>query len=81
MTAVEGRLDTIEGAGYQTAAQVQQILTDGHYVSDENYVHTDKNYTAADAAKVAKIVDNGDGTKVLTDNGTYQPLAITVEQI
>lgn len=81
MTTVQGKVDALEKAGYQTAEDVQGILTDGHYVADENYVHTDNNYTAADKAKVDKIVTTGDGTKVLTDNGTYQPLEIAVISI
>lgn len=72
---------TLENAGYQTAEDVQQTLTAGHYVSDENYVHTDNNFDAAAKAKVAKIVTDGDGTKVLTDNGTYQTLELNVVSI
>jgi len=71
----------LENAGYQTAEDVQQTLTAGHYVSDENYVHTDNNFDAAAKAKVAKIVTDGDGTKVLTDNGTYQTLELNVVSI
>lgn len=72
---------TLENAGYQTAEDVQQTLTAGHYVSDKNYVHTDNNFDAAAKAKVAKIVTDGDGTKVLTDNGTYQTLELNVVSI
>lgn len=72
---------TLENAGYQTAEDVQQTLTAGHYVSDENYVHTDNNFDAAAKAKVAKIVTDGDGTKILTDNGTYQTLELNVVSI
>lgn len=72
---------TLENAGYQTAEDVQQTLTAGHYVSDENYVHTDNNFDAAAKSKVAKIVSDGDGTKVLTDNGTYQTLELNVVSI
>lgn len=79
--ALETRVQTVETAGYQTASDVQTILTNGHYVSDENYVHTDTNYTAADATKVSKILTNGDGTKILTDDGTYQTLEISVVSI
>lgn len=79
--SLETRVETIEGAGYQTASDVNTILTEGHYVSDANYVHTDNNYTTADKDKVAKIVTNGDGTKVLTDDGTYQQLELSVVSI
>ena len=71
----------MENAGYQTAEDVQQTLTTGHYVSDETYVHTDNNFDAAAKAKVAKIVTDDDGTKVLTDNGTYQTLELKVVSI
>lgn len=75
------KVTALENAGYQTESDVQGILTDGHYVADENYVHTDTNYTAADAAKVAKIVTDGAGTKVLTDKGTYDTLDLSVVSI
>lgn len=90
------RVTTLENAGYQTAADVNKILTDGHYqtaddvtatlttghyVSDEHYVHTDNNYTASDKGKVDKLVTNGDGTKVLTDNGSYDTLQLSVVSI
>lgn len=79
--ALTPRVTTLENAGYQTATQVQQILTTGHYVSDESYVHTDNNYTTTDKTKVSKILTNGSGTKVLTDDGTYQTLELTVVSI
>ena len=80
-TQALNKATTLEKAGYQTADDVQQILTTGHYVSDANYVHTDNNFDATAKAKVAKIVTNGDGTKVLTDNGTYQTLELNVVSI
>lgn len=75
------RVKTLEDAGYQTAADVTGILTAGHYVSDENYVHTDNNYTTPEKNKVAKLVIDGDGTKVLKDDGTYDTLEISVVSI
>lgn len=79
--ALEPKVTALESAGYQTASDVQGILTSGHYVADENYVHTDNNYTAADKTKVDKITTTGDGTKVLTDDGTYQTLELSVVSI
>ena len=79
--ALEKKVTAIEGAGYQTADDVQGILTDGHYVSDEHYVHTDNNYSTADKTKVDKLVTNGEGNKVLTDDGTYQQLELSVVSI
>lgn len=74
-------IETINNAGYQTAADVNAILTNGNYVADANYVHTDKNYTAADQAKVAKLKTDGDGTKVLADNGEYIEVTFSVVSI
>ena len=75
------RVKTLEDAGYQTAADVNQILTDGNYVKDAAYVHTDKNYTAADQTKVGKIIITGDGSKVLKDDGSYDTLELSVVSI
>lgn len=75
------RVKALEDAGYQTAADVNQILTDGNYVKDAAYVHTDKNYTAADQAKVGKLVINGDGTKVLKNDGSYDTIELSVVSI
>lgn len=78
------RIQTLEDAGYQTAADVTKTLTDGHYVKDANYVHTDNNYNAAavaNVAKAAKLVVNGDGSKVLKDDGSYDTLELTVVSI
>lgn len=36
--------------------------------------------TAADKAKVDKIVTNGDGTKYLADNGTYQTVSMNLSE-
>lgn len=82
---VTDRVTAIEGAGYQTAGQVNTAidnkLTEGHYVSDESYVHTDNNYTAADKDKVDVLNFDGEGNKVLLDNGTFDTLEITVASI
>lgn len=75
------RVKTLEDAGYQTAADVTGILTAGHYVSDENYVHTDNNYTTPEKNKVAKLVIDGDGTKVLKDDGSYDTIELSVVSI
>lgn len=78
---LEPKVTALEEAGYQTAANVQNILTTGHYVADEAYVHTDNNYSTADKTKVDKIVTNGEGKKVLVDDGTYQTLELSVVSI
>lgn len=83
-TANAGEITKLKNAGYQTAANVKQILTDGHYVADENYVHTDNNYDAAavaNVAKAAKLVIDGDGTKVLKNDGSYDTLELSVVSI
>lgn len=75
------RVTALEGAGYQTAADVTNILTTGHYVSDANYVHTDNNYTTPEMNKVAKLVIDGDGTKVLKNDGSYDTIELSVVSI
>lgn len=83
-TANAGEITKLKDAGYQTAADVTKTLTDGHYVADENYVHTDNNYDAAavaNVAKAAKLVVNGDGTKVLKDDGSYDTIELSVVSI
>ena len=77
-------IKTLQDAGYQTAADVTKTLTDGHYVADENYVHTDNNYTDAAVANVAKaamLVIDGDGTKVLKNDGSYDTIELSVVSI
>ena len=83
-TTNAGEITKLKNAGYQNADNVKQILTDGHYVADENYVHTDNNYDAAavaNVAKAAKLVIDGDGTKVLKDDGSYDTLELSVVSI
>lgn len=83
-TTNAGEITKLKNAGYQTADNVKQILTDGHYVADEHYVHTDNNYDAAavdNVAKAAKLVVDGDGTKVLKDDGSYDTLELSVVSI
>lgn len=84
ITKSNARIKTLEDAGYQTAADVTKTLTDGHYVVDADYVHTDNNYDAAAVANVAKaanLVTDGDGSKVLKDDGSYDTLELTVVSI
>jgi hypothetical protein len=83
-TANAGEITKLKNAGYQTAADVTKTLTDGHYVADENYVHTDNNYddaAKANVAKAAKLVIDGDGTKVLKNDGSYDTLELSVVSI
>lgn len=82
--AAQAGVDAINAKGYQTAADVTKTLTDGHYVADADYVHTDNNYDAtavANVAKAAKLVIDGDGTKVLKNDGSYDTISITVAEI
>lgn len=84
ITKSNARIKTLEDAGYQTAADVTKTLTDGHYVTDADYVHTDNNYDAAAVANVAKaasLVVDGDGSKVLKNDGSYDTLELTVVSI
>lgn len=75
------RVTALENAGYQTAADVTNILTTDNYVSDANYVHTDNNYTTPEKNKVAKLVIDGDGTKVLKNDGSYDTIELSVVSI
>lgn len=82
--AAQAGVDAINAKGYQTAADVTKTLTDGHYVADADYVHTDNNYDAtavANVAKAAKLVIDGDGTKVLKNDGSYDTITIAVAEI
>lgn len=81
ISKTNARVKTLEDAGYQTAADVTGILTAGHYVSDKNYVHTDNNYTTPEKNKVAKLVIDGDGTKVLKNDGSYDTIELSVVSI
>lgn len=81
ITNLKTKVQTLENAGYLNETAVENYLTTNNYVKDANYVHTDTNYTAADKAKVDKITTTGDGTKVLTDDGTYKQLELSVVAI
>lgn len=74
-------IKALQNAGYQTAADVTKTLADGNYVQDADYVHTDANYTVADQTKVSKLITDGDGTKVLKDNGEYDTIELSVVSI
>lgn len=81
ITSLKTKVQTLENAGYLDETAVENYLTTNKYVKDADYVHTDTNYTAADKAKVDKITTTGDGTKVLTDDGTYKQLELSVVAI
>lgn len=81
ITSLKTKVQTLENAGYLDETAVKNYLTTNNYVKDADYVHTDTNYTAADKAKVDKITTTGDGTKVLTDDGTYKQLELSVVAI
>lgn len=48
------------------------LTNNSNFVVDSSYVHTSNDYTTLDRGKVDKIITNGDGTKVLHDDGTYK---------
>lgn len=64
-------IKALQDAGYQTAADVNTILTEGKYVKETDTV----------IVNAKKLVVDGDGTKVLKDNGTYDTLEISVVSI
>ena len=45
---------------------VEKYLPEHHYVADENYVHTDSNYTDAEKAKLEGIEDGAEVNKVIS---------------
>ena len=45
---------------------VEKYLPEHHYVSDENYVHTDNNYTNTEKAKLEGIADGAEVNKVIS---------------
>ena len=50
----------------ETLEFVEKYLPEHHYVSDENYVHTDNNYTDAEKAKLERITDGAEINKVIS---------------
>lgn len=54
---------------------VSQLNNDSNFISDSNYVHTDNNYTSEEKEKVAVIDKSGNGTKYLSDDGTYKTVS------
>ena len=50
----------------ETLEFVEKYLPEHHYVADENYVHTDNNYTDAEKAKLKGIADEAEVNKVIS---------------
>lgn len=50
----------------ETLEFVEKYLPEHHYVADENYVHTDNNYTDAEKAKLEGIADGAEVNKVIS---------------
>lgn len=50
----------------ETLEFVEKYLPEHHYVTDENYVHTDNNYTDAEKAKLEGIEDGAEVNKVIS---------------
>ena len=63
-TELSGRVATIEGAGYINQTQLADSLEG--YVKDENYVHTDNNYTTEEKNKLNSI-ESGANVNVNAD--------------
>ena len=71
----------------ETLEFVEKYLPEHHYVTDENYVHTDNNYTDAEKAKLEGIADGAEVNKVISvlfngvetiDPETNEPTTATV---
>ena len=50
----------------ETLEFVEKYLPEHHYVTDENYVHTDNNYTDAEKTKLEGIADGAEVNKVIS---------------
>lgn len=50
----------------ETLEFVEKYLPEHHYVADENYVHTDNNYTDAERTKLEGIEDGAEVNKVIS---------------
>lgn len=50
----------------ETLEFIEKYLPEHHYVADENYVHTDNNYTDAEKAKLEGIADGAEVNKVIS---------------
>lgn len=50
----------------ETREFIEQFLPEHFYVSDENYVHTDNNYTDAEKEKLEGIADGAEVNKVIS---------------
>lgn len=50
----------------ETLEFVEKYLPEHYYVADENYVHTDNNYTDAEKAKLEGIADGAEVNKVIS---------------
>lgn len=50
----------------ETLEFVEKYLPEHHYVADEDYVHTDNNYTDAEKAKLEGIADGAEVNKVIS---------------
>lgn len=50
----------------ETLEFIERYLPEHHYVADEDYVHTDNNYTDAEKAKLEGIADGAEVNKVIS---------------
>lgn len=50
----------------ETLEFIEKYLPEHHYVADENYVHTDNNYTDAERTKLEEIADGAEVNKVIS---------------
>jgi hypothetical protein len=50
----------------ETLEFIEKYLPEHHYVADENYVHTDNNYTDAEKVKLRGIADGAEMNKVIS---------------
>ena len=50
----------------ETFEFIEKYLPEHHYVTDENYVHTDNNYTDAEKTKLEGIADGAEVNKVIS---------------
>lgn len=77
------KADYVKSTEFNEKAQaaIDEAAKNRHFVEDEHYQHTDNNYTSVDKAKVDKLDFSGDGTKVLTNDGTFKTIVFAIKSI
>lgn len=62
-------------AAFISKGTLDNVINGKNLVSDEDYIHTDNNYTTEDKGKISYIDDTGDGDMFLSNDGSYYPIS------